>query len=162
MTGLASAGAALWWAAPWRANATERAPAQMMAPHAAAIQPPMAHAATSAPTAHGTAPAANATPLAALIENTPPAAGPSVLAISPVGPAVSSPSVAANTPVKAQSQPLPKARNEARDNTRQAKAADKPVVKPAPRKDTRKAPQADRDVELLEAVMTHTERRQRP
>ena len=165
VAGLASAGAALWWAMPTGSDAPEPATA-LVATGATAPKHSPPHAAKPASAAWPeTASTPQGTPLAALIENTPPAAGPSVLTIAPVGSAASSP---ADAHLASRNTPARKARSEQAPASRQPKAVDKPSTnkrgeaRPAPRKEKRETAKSDRDVELLEAVMTHTERRQRP
>lgn len=192
--GLTSAGAALWWAhARWpgdnpAANALAATGAATVKPSTAAASAVAASAAGASPAgassevaAVSEAPATGAsavagTPLAALIENTPPAAGPSVLAIAPVGStpaagptAASKPAQGSRAPEKAskslqtaQAAQADKAeKSDKPEKARKAKAPSKPTDTPASSRRDRHA-HADRDVELLEAVMSHTERRPRP
>ncbi len=175
--GLATAGAALWMAqapatpAPAVVNATALPPADQRAmgtkalapqtapptvPQPAASQPFASLASAAAPTATvasaavtGPVSAPNATtrhattPLAALIENTPPAAGPTVLNVAP--PAAPTSSAAAS-----------KVASKAAPQNAEATPKKAAVAKPKARKERSTK---DRDVELLEAVMSHTERR---
>jgi hypothetical protein len=190
--GLTSAGVALWWAhARWpgdnpTANALAATAAATVKPSTSAASAVAASAAgaSSAVAAVSEAPATGAsavagTPLAALIENTPPAAGPSVLAIAPVGSPPAAAPMAASNPAQGARTPenTQKSRQTAQaaqadkgekgekgdkpEKARKAKTPSKPTDTPPSSRRDRHA-HADRDVELLEAVMSHTERRQRP
>lgn len=181
--GLACAGGALWWAQEGNAPGAPASPvAARTAVHQATTTAPGLAANTAAATSASAASAVaatqasasavakpSATPLAALIETSPPAAGPSVLKIMPsaatpetsASKAVVAAQATTSTAPEATATPAARPARERKAKAPKTSTAKASGQGDAPKRKDAHKPSSDRDVELLEAVMSHTERRSR-
>lgn len=127
------------------AAAKAASPGTAPRPPFASLPPPAAQTASSKPTG---------TPLAALIENTPPAAGPTVLKVQEAAPQTASARASAASPAQTSMATSTSPKSPPKVSSTATSKAAAPKAKPRKERSAK-----DRDVELLEAVMSHTERR---